>query len=132
MRYLLDTNICIYLIKKKPLQVLEKLRTLAIADVGISAITLAELEFGVAKSSRPPQNNEALQTFVVPLEILPFDDRAACSYGEIRAYLEKKGQPIGSLDMLIAAHASSLSLTLVTNNLREFKKVPGLNVESWV
>lgn len=132
MRYLLDTNICIYLIKKKPLQVLEKLRALAIADVGISAITLAELEFGVAKSSRPQQNNEALQTFVVPLEILPFDDRAACSYGEIRACLEKKGQPIGSLDMLIAAHASSLSLTLVTNNLREFKKVPGLNVESWV
>lgn len=132
MRYLLDTNICIYLIKKKPLQVLERLRTLAITDVGISAITLAELEFGVAKSSRPQQNNEALQTFVVPLEILPFDDRAACSYGEIRAYLEKKGQPIGSLDMLIAAHASSLSLTLVTNNLREFKKVPGLNVESWV
>jgi len=132
MRYLLDTNICIYLIKKKPLQVLEKLRTLAIVDVGISAVTLAELEFGVAKSSRPQQNNEALQTFVVPLEILPFDDRAACSYGEIRAYLEKKGQPIGSLDMLIAAHASSLSLTLVTNNLREFKKVPGLNVESWV
>ena len=132
MRYLLDTNICIYLIKKKPLQVLEKLRTLAIVDVGISAVTLAELEFGVAKSSRPQQNNEALQTFVVPLEILPFDDRAACSYGEIRAYLEKKGQPIGSLDMLIAAHASSLSLTLVTNNLREFKKVPGLDVESWV
>ena len=141
MRYLLDTNICIYLIKKKPLQVLEKLRTLAIVDVGISAVTLAELEFGVAKSSRPQQNNEALQTFVVPLEILPFDDRAACSYGEIRAYLEKKGQPIGSLEsdpqsiiegMLIAAHASSLSLTLVTNNLREFKKVPGLNVESWV
>lgn len=132
MRYLLDTNICIYLIKRKPLQVLEKLRTLAIADVGISAITLAELEFGVAKSSRLQQNNEALQAFVAPLEILPFDDRAACRYGEIRAHLEKKGQPIGSLDMLIAAHASSLSLTLVTNNLREFKKIPGLNVESWV
>ncbi len=132
MRYLLDTNICIYLIKKKPLKVLEKLRTLAIADVGISAITLAELEFGVAKSSKPQQNNEALQSFVAPLEILPFDDRAACRYGEIRAYLEKKGQPIGSLDMLIAAHSSSLALTLVTNNLREFKKVPGLTVESWV
>lgn len=132
MRYLLDTNICIYLIKRKPLQVLEKLRTLAIADVGISAITLAELEFGVAKSSRLQQNNEALQAFVAPLEILPFDDRAACRYGEIRAHLKKKGQPIGSLDMLIAAHASSLALTLVTNNLREFKKIPGLNVESWV
>ncbi|MHB1184164.1 MAG: type II toxin-antitoxin system tRNA(fMet)-specific endonuclease VapC [Desulfobulbia bacterium] len=132
MRYLLDTNICIYLIKKKPLQVLEKLRALAIADVGISAITLAELEFGVAKSSRTQQNNEALQAFVAPLEILPFDDRAACRYGEIRACLEKKGQPIGSLDMFIAAHASILSLTLVTNNLREFKKVPGLDVESWV
>lgn len=131
MRYLLDTNICIYLIKKKPLKVLEKLRTLAIAEVGISAITLAELEFGVAKSSRAQQNNEALQAFVAPLEILPFDDRAACRYGEIRAHLEKKGQPIGSLDMLIAAHASSLSLTLVTNNLREFKKVPGLTVEGW-
>lgn len=132
MRYLLDTNICIYLIKKKPLQVLERLRTLAIAEVGISAITLAELEFGVAKSSRSEQNTEALQAFVAPLEILPFDDRAACRYGTIRAYLESQGQPIGSLDMLIAAHASSLSLTLVTNNLREFQKVPGLSVENWV
>ena len=132
MRYLLDTNICIYLIKKKPLQVLERLRTLAIAEVGISAITLAELEFGVAKSSRPEQNTEALQAFVAPLEILPFDDRAACRYGAIRAYLESQGQPIGSLDMLIAAHADSLSLTLVTNNLREFRKVPRLSVESWV
>lgn len=99
--------------------------------MGVSAITLAELEFGVAKSSRPQQNNEALQAFVAPLEILPFDDRAACRHGEIRACLEQQGQPIGSLDMLIAAHAGSLSLTLVTNNFREFEKVPGLALENW-
>jgi tRNA(fMet)-specific endonuclease VapC len=132
MRYMLDTNICIYLIKKKPAQVLEKLKKLSIADVAISSITLAELEYGVAKSSQPQQNSEALHAFVAPLEILPFDDRAACRYGEIRAFLEGKGKVIGAMDMLIAAHAGSLGLTLATNNLREFQRVPGLEVENWV
>lgn len=132
MRYMLDTNICIYLIKKKPLQVLEKLKKLTVSDVAISSITLAELEYGVAKSSKPEQNSEALNEFVAPLEIVPFDDRAACRYGEIRAFLESKGKIIGGMDMLIAAHAGSLALTLVTNNLREFERVPDLELENWV
>lgn len=132
MRYMLDTNICIYLIKRKPLVVVQKLRSLAISDVAISSITLAELEYGVAKSSRPEQNTEALQGFLAPLEILPFDDGAACRYGEIRAYLEKEGKVIGGMDMLIAAHADSLGCTLVSNNLREFERVPGLLLENWL
>lgn len=132
MQYLLDTNICIYLIKQKPRSVLDRLRTLSVADIGISSISLAELEYGVFKSSRPEQNNEALQAFIAPLAIMPFDDRAACRYGEIRAHLEKQGQVIGAMDMLIAAHASSLALTLVTNNTAEFNRIPGLAVDNWV
>ena len=132
MRYMLDTNICVYLIKKKPLRVLEKLKKLAVSDVAISAVTLAELEYGVAKSDRPEQNSESLNAFVAPLEIISFDDRAACRYGEIRAFLERQGKVIGGMDMLIAAHASSLALTLVTNNIREFERIPGLELENWV
>ena len=132
MRYMLDTNICIYLIKRKPLSVLNKLRSIAISDVAISSITLAELEYGVAKSSRQTQNNDALQEFVAPLEIMYFDDGSACRYGEIRAYLEREGKVIGGMDMLIAGHASSLKYTLVSNNLREFERVPGLLLENWL
>jgi tRNA(fMet)-specific endonuclease VapC len=132
MRFMLDTNICIYIIKRKPLQVLNKLRKCTIADVGISSITLSELEYGVAKSTKPTQNREALSNFLAPLEIIPFDDRAAFHYGEIRAYLERKGQPIGAMDMLIASQARSLSVTLVTNNTREFERIPKLSLENWV
>lgn len=132
MRYMLDTNICIYLIKRKPLSVLNKLCSIAISDVAISSITLAELEYGVAKSNRQTQNNDALQEFVAPLEIMPFDDGSACRYGEIRAYLEREGEVIGGMDMLIAAHASSLKYTLVSNNLREFERIPGLLLENWL
>lgn len=131
MRYMLDTNICIYLIKRKPPAVLDKLKSLRITEVAISSITLAELAYGVAKSSRPEENGDALQAFVAPLEILAFDDKAACRYGEIRAYLEGIGRLIGAMDMLIAAHAGSLSLTLVSNNLREFERIPGLSLENW-
>jgi len=132
MRFMLDTNICIYLIKKKPLQVINKLRMFSILDIGISSITLSELEYVVAKSSRPAQNRDALSNFLAPLEIIPYDDRAASHYGDIRAYLEKNGQPIGAMDMLLAAHARSLSITLVTNNTREFEKIPQLLLENWV
>ena len=92
---------------------------------------MAELEYGAAKSSRPEQNRQALSLFLTPLEILPYDDRAAVHYGEIRSQLEKKGKVIGAMDMLIAAHARSLGLTLVTNNTREFKRIPHLEVENW-
>ena len=131
MRYLLDTNICIYIIKRKPPEVLERLTSLEPEEVGISSITVAELEYGVAKSSRPRQNRDALINFLAPLQILAFDDEAARHYGDIRVHLEKTGQPIGAMDLLIAAHARSRSLTLVTNNEREFSRVPGLVVEDW-
>lgn len=132
MHYLLDTNICIYVIRNHPPQVIDRLKSCGIGDVAVSSITLAELEYGVAKSSRPEQNREALLAFAAPLEILPFDDQAAVHYGDIRADLERSGQSIGAMDMLIAAHARSISLTLVTNNTREFARVPRLRVENWV
>jgi tRNA(fMet)-specific endonuclease VapC len=132
MKFLLDTNICIYIIKKKPPQVLKKFKTFKINDLGISSITLAELEFGVHLSSYPEKNQEALNEFLSPLEIVPFDDRAAISYGKIRAYLQQRGLKIGAMDMLIAAQAKSLSIPLVTNNLKEFKRIPGLLLENWV
>lgn len=129
--WLLDTNICIYLIKQKPRHVLDRLRTLDIASVAISSITLAELQYGVAKSSRPEQNGEALAAFLAPLGVEGFEDEAAAEYGRVRAELERQGTPIGSLDMLIAAHALSLDCTLITNNEREFRRVSGLKVENW-
>ncbi len=132
MKYLLDTNICIYIIKKKPGQVLKRFTSLAVGDIGISAITLAELQFGIMKSSNPQKNREALDKFLTPLEILDFGYHASIEYGKIRAALEKKGTPIGPLDTMIASHAKSLGLTLVTNNVREFKRVTGLEIENWV
>jgi tRNA(fMet)-specific endonuclease VapC len=132
MRYLLDTNICIYIIKKKPSSVLDHLEMLQPSDVTISSITLAELEYGIAKSTRPEQNREALSGFLTPFDILPFDEQAAYHYGEVRKDLEAKGQVIGSMDMMIAAHARSLGFPVVTNNEKEFKRVPGLIVENWV
>ena len=129
---MLDTNICIYIIRKKPVEVLERITELSFADIGISSITLAELEYGVAKSSRPQQNRLALNAFLAPIEIAPFDARAAAHYGEIRCLLEKKGKVIGAMDMLIASHAGSMPVTLVTNNIREFKRIPDLQIENWV
>jgi tRNA(fMet)-specific endonuclease VapC len=132
MRFMLDTDICIYIIKKSPIQVEKRFKTLRPFEVGISAVTLAELQFGAAKSSRPERNRDALSGFLAPLEIAAFDDLAALHYGEIRAFLEKAGNPIGSMDLMIASHARSLSVPLVSNNLREFEKVPGLRLENWI
>ena len=129
--YLLDTNICIYIIKKRPEQVIERLRHTRISEVGVSSITLSELEYGAAKSSRPAQNKLAIVEFLAPLEILPYDDMAAQEYGKVRAYLEKQGTPVGSMDMLIAAHALSLNCILVTNNEREFRLIPNLKIQNW-
>jgi tRNA(fMet)-specific endonuclease VapC len=131
MRFLLDTDVCIYLIKGKPKEALERLQVQRISDVGISSITLAELEYGVAKSSRPAQNRMALIEFTAPLEIVAFDDGAAAVYGRIRASLEAQGTPIGSLDTLIAAQALSLRCVLVTNHQREVSRGPGLVTENW-
>jgi len=131
MKVMLDTNICIYIIKQKPKSVLERFAAFPVGDLGISVITLAELEYGASKSSEPTRNREALEQFVSPLEIAVFDRQATIVYGKIRALLEKRGRPIGSMDLLIAAHALSLNVRLVTNNVREFKRVPGLRVENW-
>jgi len=131
MEYLLDTNICIYIIKKKPIQVFEKLISLNPGQVGISSITLAELQYGVAKSTNSKSNSEALEKFLVPLEILEFDSLAAVEYGRIRTNLEKNGTPIGPMDLLIAANAIAENLVLVTNNEREFERVEGLKIENW-
>ena len=128
---MLDTNICIYIIRKKPTDVIERFRQTWISQVGISSITLSELEYGVAKSSKPDQNQFALAQFLAPLEILSYGDEAAQQYGRLRAFLEKQGTPIGSLDMLIAAHALSTDSTLVTNNEKEFNRVPNLKIDNW-
>jgi len=132
MRYMLDTNICIYVIKHKPERVFRKLKKIKPEDVCISSITYAELAYGVEKSAQPERNRLALSMMLSSIEIVAFDDAAADEYGEIRAGLERKGTPIGSLDMLIAAHARSLGCTLVTNNTKEFCRVEGLEVVNWV
>jgi tRNA(fMet)-specific endonuclease VapC len=131
MKYMLDTNICVYLIKRKPPQVLERLTPLSFGDVGVSAITVAELQYGAQKSQRPEQNRQALEQFLIPLIIADFGQDAAMVYGIVRATLERQGTPIGSLDTLIAAHALTLDVTLVTSNLREFTRVPDLKVVNW-
>ena len=132
MAYILDTNICIYIIKKRPIEVFERFKEITPGDIGISSITLAELQYGVAKSSNVKKNQKALNEFIIPLKIFNFDHKATLFYGDIRAYLEKSGKVIGSLDMLIAAHTLSLSSVLVTNNIKEFDRVPDLKVENWI
>ena len=132
MEFMLDTNICIYLIKKKPGKLLEKIQSLSVGEAALSSITLSELEYGVAKSTEPERNRRALEAFIAPLDVMPFDEQAAYHYGRTRAFLEKKGTPVGAMDMLIGAHALSLSLTIVTNNVREFQRIPDLRVENWV
>ena len=131
MKYLFDTNICIYTINKKPQKLINKIIGIPVSDIGISSITLSELEYGVAKSMKQEQNRVALTEFLLPLQIYFFDDFAAREYGKIRYILEKKGEPIGAIDMFIAAHALSLNVILVTNNVREFKRVPELRIENW-
>lgn len=131
MLYLLDTHICIYTIKNKPKSVIHAFETKMPGEVAISAITQAELEFGVANSAHVEKNHKALQNFLLSLVIIPFDDMAAHHYGRIRAELKKSGSLIGPLDLLIAAHASSLGATLVTNNTAEFSRVNHLRVENW-
>ena len=131
MRYMLDTNICIYAIKHRPPQVLERLKEHEPSEICISAITYAELVHGVEKSAAVEKNRLALTLLLSNIEIIDFDSNAADEYGNIRAALEKAGTPIGPLDMMIAGHARSLSYTVVTNNVREFERVSGLRIENW-
>lgn len=130
VRFLLDTNICIYVINARPPKVLARFMEHEIDGLGISAISASELYWGVSKSGSA-KNLAALEKFLSPLVVLDYDLRAAQRYGELRALLEKRGTPIGPLDQQIAAHALALNVTLVTNNLREFKRVPDLQLENW-
>jgi len=132
MRLMLDTNICIYLIKKQPPTVLERFTTHPVGDIGISVITWAELVYGASKSRHPTRNRTALEEFATPLEVANFDRAAAAAYGSLRASLEEKGTLVGAMDLLIAAHAISLGVPVITNNLREFRRIPGLQIENWV
>ena len=132
MNYLLDTNICIYLIKRKPIAVIAKFNEHEVGDIGISTISIAELSCGIQKSRLRDQNQQALFQFLAPLVIAEFDAEAAFAYGQLRTDLEAQGTPIGSLDTLIAGHAVSLGVTVVTNNERDFSRVPKLKVENWV
>lgn len=131
MAWMLDTNICIYIIKQKPEKVLNHFKSIAPGEIYLSSITLAELEYGVRKSKYPKRNLEALNNFLIPLIIVPFGIEQARDYGLVRAALELKGSPIGPLDNLIAAHAKSLGCILVTNNEKEFGRVDGLQIENW-
>jgi len=130
-RYMLDTNICIELLRGRGRAILQRLRQFEIDEVSISSIVLAELRHGVSKSSNPARQASLLADFCAPLDILPFDVETAEEYGRIRAALERAGTPIGPLDTLIAGHAISADCTLVTNNEAEFQRVPGLAVENW-
>ena len=128
---LLDTNICIHVINAKPPAVLERFRQHRMGEIGLCSVVAAELAYGVAKSGLA-RNRQALEMFLAPLIILPFDEAALWAYGDLRAELERKGTPIDALDTMIAAHALSQKSTLVTNNIREFARVPGLALENWV
>jgi tRNA(fMet)-specific endonuclease VapC len=131
MNYLIDTNICIYVMNKKPFEVIDKFKNTEIGQIGISSITVSELNYGVAKSKRQKQNAQRLEEFLAPFEILPYDETASKYYGIICYQLESEGKVIGPLDMLIAAHALSKDLILVTNNEKEFLRIKSLKVENW-
>jgi tRNA(fMet)-specific endonuclease VapC len=131
MKYLLDTNICIYLIKRHYPEILSKLLRVGFSDIGISSITVAELEYGVANSNRSIEAQAALLEFIFPFEILDFNYTAASCYGKIRKELKDKGQPISDMDMLIAAVAMANELIVVTNNEKEFRRISGLKIENW-
>ena len=131
LRYLLDTTICIYVIKQRPASLLERFNENA-AQMGISAITLAELLHGAEKSSQPQRTLSVVEDLYSRLDVLDYGAKAAQHYGQIRSALERRGTPIGVNDLHIAAHARSEGLTLVSNNLREFERVEGLLYENWI
>ena len=127
---LLDTNTCLYIINNRPPKVLDRFNAYKAGEIGISSIAASELAYGVAKSGSI-KNRKALDMFLAPLQILPFDSQCLWFYADLRALLEKKGLSIGPMDSLIAAHALSINGTLVTNNLKEFSRVPQLKLENW-
>jgi len=132
IKYLIDTNICIYIMNKRPIGIIHKFKQFDVGEIGVSTITVSELQYGVAKSKNYRLNEQRIEEFLSPLEILPYDEIAAGIYGDIRLQLEKSGEPIGPLDLLFAAQALSRDLVLITNNEKEFKRVNNLKVENWV
>ena len=132
MKVMLDTNICIYMIKQNPPEVVEKFEQYSVSDIGLSSITVAELQYGVQKSKFQEQNQTALQQFLAPLVVANFDEAAALTYGKIRAELEARGRLLGALDMLIAAHALHLEVELITNDIKGFSSIPALRFNNWV
>lgn len=132
MRFMLDTNICVDIIRRRSDRILRRIQRLPPDDLCLSSVTLCELEYGAAKSADPARNRLALAEFMTPISVAPHDDGVAPVYGRVRTALERAGTPIGPLDTMIAAHALSLGLTLVTNNEREFRRVIGLKVQNWV
>jgi tRNA(fMet)-specific endonuclease VapC len=132
MKYLLDTHTCIYIINKKPPSAINRIRSKQLDEISISTITIAELEYGVYRSRYVDRNRIALLEFLVPFDILDFDQSAAAVYGSVRTSLEQKGTPIGPMDLLLASQAMSQQLVLVTNNVREFCRVEGLQIENWI
>ena len=132
MKYLLDTDICIFIIKQKPQEVVDRFLQLKPGDIGISTVSTSELYYGASKSQRIKENTAALNDFLLPLKVLLYNELAAVHYGDIRADLERRGQLIGPMDMMIAAHAMSLDIPLVSNNTNEFSRIKGLQLENWV
>ena len=131
MNYLIDTNICIYIMNKRPPEVIQRFKNHEIGQIAISSITVSELNYGVTKSQNKKQNAKRLEEFLTPFNILPYDENASKYYGIIRSELESQGKVVGPLDMLIAAHAMSENLILVTNNQKEFQRIKSLKVENW-
>jgi len=129
---MLDTDICSYIIKQRPVSVIERFETVSVEKICISVVTFAELIYGVERSSSTKINLPIIKDFVSCLSVLPWDSLAAEYYGKLRAILERKGTPIGNMDLMIAAHAISKELIVVTNNTRHFEKVPQLQIENWV
>ncbi len=132
MKYMLDTNTCINVIKYHPSEAQKKLAAVAVGEVGISSIVLAELWYGVAHSAKRAHNEQALAEFLDYVSISDWPQEAAPEYGSIRSQLRKKGTPIGAIDLLIAAHALTLGATLITDNVTEFRRVSSLKVENWI
>src|SRR5262245_24883724 len=131
MKYMLDTNVCVDIMRERSPKAMQRLRTMRPDDVCVSAVTLSELDYGACRSSDPERNRLLTAEFMTPIDVVSYDDACAPHYGLIRALLESKGTPIGPLDTMIAAHALTLNATLVTNNAREFRRVPDLRVENW-
>ena len=131
MKYLIDTNICIYIMNKRPIEVIHKFKQFDVDEICVSTITVSELQYGVRRSGDRKLNKQRIEEFLSPFEIIAYDEVAADIYGDVRHQLEKAGEPIGPLDLLIAAHALSGNFVLITNNEEEFKRVKNLKIENW-